>query len=151
MSATGHARGFTVVELMLAMGIVMILAALGSTSYRAYQEKVRIAGALTDIQEISLRIAAGQSEGFGPPATLDGVGWGNKEDPWGNPYEYAAVGTVPAGKLRKDRFLVPINSDYDLYSKGPDGKSVPPITAKDSQDDIIRANDGGFFGVASAF
>ncbi len=55
------------------------------------------------------------------------------------------------GQVRKDRFLVPINSDYDLYSRGKDGRSVPPLTAQQSRDDIIRANDGGFIGLASEF
>ena len=55
------------------------------------------------------------------------------------------------GKARKDRFLVPLNSDYDLYSKGKDGKSSSPITASDSQDDVIRASDGSYVGLASQF
>ncbi len=53
--------------------------------------------------------------------------------------------------MRKDRFLVPLNSDFDLYSKGPDRKSVPPLTAEASRDDIIRANDGGYIGLASEY
>ncbi|GAB4236056.1 MAG: hypothetical protein Kow00109_09470 [Acidobacteriota bacterium] len=52
------------------------------------------------------------------------------------------------GLMRKDRNMVPINSRFDLYSMGRDGQSVPPITAQQSQDDIIRANDGGFVGLA---
>lgn len=73
-------------------------------------------------------------------------------DPWDNAYAYTNIAEVKGnGKLRKDRNLVPINSDYDLYSKGPDGESVGPLTAKKSRDDIIRANDGGFVGVAEDF
>ena len=53
--------------------------------------------------------------------------------------------------MLKDRFLVPINSDFDLYSMGKDGKSQMPLTAKDSRDDIIRANDGAYIGLAYAF
>ena len=55
------------------------------------------------------------------------------------------------GGARKDRFLVPINSDFDLYSMGKDGQSVGPLTAQKSHDDVIRANDGGFYGLASNF
>jgi len=47
--------------------------------------------------------------------------------------------------------MVPINSDFDLYSMGKDGRSVAPLTAKDSRDDIVRANDGGYVGLASEF
>lgn len=55
------------------------------------------------------------------------------------------------GSVRKDRFQVPINSDFDLYSMGPDGKSQGPLSAKASRDDVIRANDGAFIGIAAEF
>jgi general secretion pathway protein G len=55
------------------------------------------------------------------------------------------------GKARKDKFLVPINSDYDLYSDGQDGQSASPLTAKASQDDIVRAANGSYVGLASQF
>jgi general secretion pathway protein G len=55
------------------------------------------------------------------------------------------------GQVRKDRNLVPINSRYDLYSMGADGRSVPPLTAQESRDDIIRANDGGYVGLAAGY
>jgi general secretion pathway protein G len=63
----------------------------------------------------------------------------------------ATNGGTTTGQARKDRFLVPINSDYDLYSMGPDGMSASPLTAKISQDDIIRASDGLFIGRACDF
>ena len=50
------------------------------------------------------------------------------------------------GNQRKDHNLVPINSDFDLYSMGKDGASAPPLTAASSQDDIIRANNGEYYG-----
>ena len=46
---------------------------------------------------------------------------------------------------------MPINSDYDLYSMGEDGGTRPPLTARPSQDDIVRAGDGGFVGLAEEF
>ncbi len=53
--------------------------------------------------------------------------------------------------MRKDRFLVPINTDFDLYSMGRDGKSTPPLTAAASRDDIIRANGGAYIGPAKGY
>jgi general secretion pathway protein G len=47
--------------------------------------------------------------------------------------------------------LHPINSDYDLYSIGKDGESVAPLTAKKSWDDVIRAADGAYIGLAKGF
>ena len=77
-------------------------------------------------------------------------------DPWGNPYEYQRIAGEPLTgpekvKPRKDKSLHPLNSDYDLYSKGPDGKSKLPLTAKHSHDDIIRAGDGDFVGRAEEY
>jgi general secretion pathway protein G len=63
----------------------------------------------------------------------------------------AGAGNGSKGKPRKDRFLHPINSDYDLYSMGKDGESVEPLTAQKSHDDVIRANDGRFVGLAVEF
>ena len=44
-----------------------------------------------------------------------------------------------------------MNSDYDLYSTGKDGAGSPPITAKPSQDDVIRASNGSYVGLAANF
>jgi general secretion pathway protein G len=73
----------------------------------------------------------------------------------GNPYEYLAVfgmdKTEIDGKWRKDRFLIPLNTDFDLFSMGQDGVSKPPLTSQDSWDDIVRANNGGFVGLAHKY
>ena len=55
------------------------------------------------------------------------------------------------GQARKDRFLVPLNSDYDLYSAGKDGESAPPLGAAQSRDDVVRANNGAYIGLASGY
>ncbi|MFB3081339.1 MAG: hypothetical protein ACE1Y1_06150, partial [Nitrosomonadaceae bacterium] len=72
-------------------------------------------------------------------------------DPWSAPYEYLNLDGAPIGQVRKDQALVPINSDYDLFSKGPDGASTAPLTAANSRDDIVRANNGSFIGIASDY
>jgi general secretion pathway protein G len=81
------------------------------------------------------------------------VGLAGKRDPWGRPYEYLNVFNDGSGPPhpRKDLFLHPLNSDYDLYSRGADGKSKPPLTAAGSHDDIIRANNGGYIGIADEY
>jgi general secretion pathway protein G len=72
------------------------------------------------------------------------------KDPWGNPYEYLKImGNGPGrGQCRKDKFLNPLNDDYDLYSKGRDGASQAPLTAQASHDDVVRASNGSFIGPA---
>jgi general secretion pathway protein G len=151
----GDARSaFTLIELMIAVAVLGILSALGGTKYMRSVEKARIATAISDIHLISTKIESYKIEMKDPPANLDGVRLGGMRDPWGNPYGYlniAGATTPVTGKVRKDRFLVPINSDFDLYSSGPDGDSKPPLTAKTSRDDIIRANDGGYIGAAAEY
>lgn len=73
-------------------------------------------------------------------------------DEWGNPYQYTNIEKAKGiGALRKDKNLVPINTDYDLYSMGPDGQSASALTAAISQDDIVRGRDGAFFGIATEY
>ncbi len=55
------------------------------------------------------------------------------------------------GKMRKDKFLKPLNSDYDLYSVGKDGESKRQLDNRESRDDVIRAVDGMYVGLASEF
>jgi general secretion pathway protein G len=54
-------------------------------------------------------------------------------------------------QMRRDRNMLPLNSDFDLFSIGPDRQSMPSITALVSLDDVIRADDGGFFGLAKDY
>ena len=42
----------------------------------------------------------------------------------------------------------PINSDFDFFSVGLDGKSNQPINSGISRDDVIRAENGDYFGLA---
>ena len=51
----------------------------------------------------------------------------------------------------KDSALAPLNTDFDLYSVGPDGDSRLPLTAAASRDDILRANNGAFIGRAENY
>ena len=53
--------------------------------------------------------------------------------------------------MRKDKNLVPLNTDFDLYSKGPDGASQKPLNAEASRDDIVRANNGAYVGKAEDY
>jgi general secretion pathway protein G len=73
-------------------------------------------------------------------------------DPWGYLYQYLDLTTAHGnGQARKDHGPVPINTDFDLYSMGKDGASVSPLTARASRDDIVRANNGAFVGLASDY
>jgi len=137
---------------MLAVAILAVLAAIALPSYSNYLERTRVTQAVRDIADLQTRIQQYYTENHAYPNSLADIGSGSLLDPWGNPYQYTNLAEVNGnGKARKDRNLVPINSDFDLYSMGKDGASVPPLTAKASRDDIIRANDGRFIGLASDY
>lgn len=146
--------GFTLIELMIAIAIAGTLTAIAIPNYINFKNRALIARAITEMHIIEKVIGNYMAEMGELPDSLNDVRLGNLKDPWGNPYQYLRIeggGLKGKGKLRKNRSLVPVNSDYDLYSTGRDGKSVPPFTAKASQDDIVRANDGGFLGLVSDY
>jgi general secretion pathway protein G len=145
-------RGFTVVELLIVVAVLLTICAIAVPNLMAAMEQARIARAIVEIRTFEDDIALYNSIYGQLPDDLSQIGYASYLDPWGNPYQYLNHATMKGnGQARKDRFLVPLNSDYDLYSMGPDGKSSSPITAKNSQDDIIRASDGSFIGIASQF
>ena len=141
---------------MIGVLIVGALAAIALPSYQNYRERVRVHQAVSDMAGMSINLKAYQVDNKYFPPTLNTLPMYNPLplDPWGRPYRYLAIDIDPApskGAQRKDKNLNPLNSDFDLYSMGPDGKSAPPLTARISRDDIIRAADGAFFGVAEEY
>ena len=144
--------GFTLIELMVVIAILGTITGIAIPAYQTYIEKARVAKAIAEIDMMQGEIAAFITDTQELPNTLGDIGRGNLLDPWENRYRYHNFATAAGrGAMRKDRFLVPLNTDYDLYSMGKDGKSRPPLTAKDSHDDIVRANDGRFIGLASEY
>lgn len=254
-----QADGFSLIELMLAVSIMGVLAALAVPNYMEFIEKARVARAISELHGLAKDIKGFALAVGTYPNSLTDVGLTTRLDPWGTPYEYYRVncGTIdditslaklklrrknspqmipasytfsadnewpvpltvdhdqPQGYLhlvaaggngggnaggasggnggsngnggnnsnsgggnaggnsnsnaggngggngggsncgqggaRKDRHLHPISSDFDLYSMGKDKDSVKPLTAQKSHDDVIRASDGGFYGLARNF
>ncbi len=149
---TREENGFSLVELLIIAAMLATLVSIAVPIYARALDSARMAHAVAEIQTLQKEIFVYDVQTGNLPLTLEDIDRERLTDPWGTPYEYLNFSGIKGkGKMRKDRFLVPLNSRYDLYSKGPDGKSTPPLTAKASRDDIIRANDGSFVGPASEF
>ena len=137
---------------MLVLLILGTLATLGVAGYSSLVERARVIQAIADIKAISFALDDHLMVNKVYPVNLAALGLPNPDDPWGNPYRYVDLdGGSNKGGARKDKNLVPINTDYDLYSVGKDGASALALTANFSFDDIIRANNGGFVGLASSY
>jgi len=152
-------KAFTLIEVLLIVAIIGTLLALMVPSYTNLLEKARTNRAITDIVKISRELDDFLTDNGSLPETLEELNQNSKPlnltDPWGNPYEYLVIlgkkKNEIQGKWRKDRFLIPINTDYDLYSLGKDEESSAPLTAHASWDDIVRASDGDYFGLAHKY
>lgn len=142
--------GFTIIELLSVVAIIGVLSAIVIPHNQEAIDKARVARAIGDLRVIANDINSADSL----PANLAVIHRDKLLDPWGNPYVYllfpASAKGVPPG-ARTDRFVVAINSRYDLYSMGPDGVSSQPLTATQSKDDVVMGNDGGFYGLATKY
>jgi general secretion pathway protein G len=134
-------------DLVAVLAGVLLLASFAIPAFSGYLERSRVARAVSDIGNLSLQLHRWQRDAKRLPADLAEAGLGG-DDPWGRPYVYVrAAGASPA-QLRKDEQLDPVNSDFDLYSLGPDGETALALPAAPSRDDVVRADDGAYIGLA---
>ncbi|MDX1404838.1 MAG: prepilin-type cleavage/methylation domain-containing protein [Woeseiaceae bacterium] len=146
-------RGFGLLDLMIAVVVLSLLAAVAVPSYKQFVVRAKNAKAIGDIGSISIQIDKFRlNNNQQLPAALSDLPMDIPLDPWGTPYQYLVMaGKVTSGAARKDGKLVPVNSDYDLWSYGNDGDSASPLTANVSRDDIVRANNGAFIGLGEDY
>ena len=147
--------GFTLIELVIAVAILMTVFAAAMPAYSQALDAAKITHTVADVRALSADILAYQLlEGELPESLLD-LDKGDLHDPWGNSYaylDYAAGGKPDNPKgARKDKWLKPLNALYDLYSRGKDGETTENLSAKVSWDDIVMAGDGAFIGLAKDF
>ena len=149
-------RGFTLIELTLVVVIMGVLTALAVPNAQRVRADAKVLEAETDIRIIAGVMRDHKLVNGTFPTTLEQIGMKDRLDPWGNPYEYLLIegqfGAYPPGKKPKeDRFLRPINRDFDVYSMGLDGVTADNLSDQNSQDDVIRGNDGNFVGLAADY
>ena len=171
--------GLTLMELLIVMAILGILSAIAIPFYFGQIGKARVIKAIADLENLQLEITNFELDHNRWPDTLEEVRSKDLNDPWGNPYRYLNFATLEEdseeeenpgqgkekkGKAkgkkspteaedarRRDLYDEFLNTDYDLYSFGNDGKSAASITEKHSEDDIVRGQEGDYIGLASQF
>ncbi len=160
--------GFTLLELLFAIAIIAVLTAIAVPIYNGYIDKAKNTTAISEIYAIQACIERFYTVNFSYPPTITEIASclpNSGIDPWGKAYVYLNLieedklkgKDKPKGedkgddKKRRDHKENPINTLYDLYSKGKDGLSKSQLDNKESVDDIVLAHDGAFVGLASDF
>ena len=146
-------RGVNILELSVTLALLGALASFAIPAFNGYAERARTNRAIGEISRISVEIYRWRtntgSAAF--PETLEAAGIGVGADPWGNAYSYLRIEGSTVGERRKDRNLNPVNSDFDLYSNGPDGSTVMQFNGGHARDDVVRANNGAYVGTAEDY
>jgi len=146
--------GFSITELLIAVTILAALLAIAVPMYSGFKEQQDIAVAISDLKGIDIYVSSHKVSSGDFPNSLSEVPRADRKDPWGNSYQYLKIQgqeVAVKGQMRRDKSTNPINTDFDLYSKGPDGATSTQLNSSTGQDDIVRANDGGFFGSAAKY
>ena len=162
-------QGFTLLELIFGILIVLTLAGIAVPLTADYIHKAKVVRAVTEIRGLEKEIIFFETEkGYYPGGkkpiitfmlqSMQEIGRDDFKDPWGTPYQYRnlAQGPFAGGKpkfCRRDRSFNPLNYDFDLYSVGPD-RQVPThnqITVNKGADDIVRAANGRYVGEGAKF
>jgi len=121
-------KGFTLIEILLAMAILVILGSIVTVSVIRLQRGAQVDGARTQVRTLETAVQAYQLSVGTPPTTQQGLDalrnppadlrnpnkwtgpYMEKEipaDPWGQPYQYEQVSA----------------DQFRIWSAGPDGAS----------------------------
>lgn len=150
-----RSAGFSLVELMIAVIIMGLLTAIAVPIYMKAQTKIQGNDAVSFLTSTAQKLEDYYALHSTYPASLSEIGIAEPAlDPWGNPYQYMPIDIKPppnTGSIRRDKNMNPLNTDFDLYSYGPDGRSQTQLTANFARDDIVRAGNGSFIGTAQDF
>jgi prepilin-type N-terminal cleavage/methylation domain-containing protein len=84
-------RGFTLIEVIIAIGIITLLSAVSTLVYGNYIDKARNIQAISEIRTMQNEIVVYEIDNDTLPDTLGELGLGNALDPWKTPYQYLKI------------------------------------------------------------
>jgi general secretion pathway protein G len=157
---TRWSQGFTQIELIVVIGVLAVLTLIGMRVYSHFIDKAKNTRAIAELRVLEKEILEFWHTNDRLPDNLGELDRAAMLDPWKTPYQYINFDTAPdseekrrtkgnkgKGKGKGD----PLNVDYDLFSKGKDRTCASVLTDDTSKDDIIRADDGSYTGLASGY
>jgi general secretion pathway protein G len=143
--------GLTVMELVMVLIIITAVAIVAIPAISSYMDDLQNTEAISRLTAIELSLDKYYAEYGAYPDSLARVGKDSMKDPWGHPYVYLPL---PAEEklrypvARRTREVRLVNSDYDLYSPGKDGRTDLCMNKERCWDDVVRAYNGSYTGLA---
>ena len=152
---TWTCEGFSLVEILIAVTVMGALIAIALPSFNSYRDQQKVAMAIADLRVLDNRLKSHKLRTETFPTALNELLEPSPSDPWGQSYLYLRIegedNSAIKNSMRRDKNLNPINSDFDLYSNGANKASKAQLDNKNSVDDVVRANDGGYYGLAAKY
>ena len=159
-----RSQGFTLVELVVVMGVLAVLTLMGMGVYSHFIKSAKNTRAIAEIRLLEKEILEFWQTNDRLPDSLVELGHAVMLDPWKTPYQYINFDITAGwqdmrrvtkkknngkgnGKGKSDA----LNEDFDLFSMGEDRMSTPDLDDGSSLDDIVRADDGRYTGLASEY
>jgi general secretion pathway protein G len=161
---TRWSRGFTLIELIVVLGVLAVLTIIGMGVYCHFIDRAKNTRAIAEIRVLEKEILNFCNSNDRLPDSLAELDRSAMLDPWKTPYQYInfdttsrgeeirrTTGKKNQGKGNGSGKSSSLNEDFDLFSMGKDRMSAPDLSDASSQDDIVRADDGSYTGLASAY
>jgi prepilin-type N-terminal cleavage/methylation domain-containing protein len=159
-----RSQGFTLVELVVVMGVLAILTLMGTGAYSHFINRAKNTRAIAEIRLLEKEILEFWQTNDRLPDSLAELDHAVILDPWKTPYQYINFDTTAGwedmrrvtkkkdnGKGKGKGQSAALNEDFDLFSMGEDRMSAPDLDDGSSLDDIVRAGDGRYTGLASEY
>jgi len=146
------------------LGVLAVLTIIGMGVYSHFIDRAKNTRAIAEIRVLEKEILEFWHANDRLPDSLAELDRAALLDPWKTPYQYINFDTKSGGEdirrttAKKNKGKgngsgksSSLNEDFDLFSMGKDRMSAPDLSDPSSQDDIVRADDGSYTGLASAY